>query len=185
MTKIEEGLKKILGCNRTIMVLKPVLELLWSQQDGVVAIEPLWYWNAITTTSTTLLISLLQSNHYGIETSSTNLFYTFNLLVAIESLWYWNFSYHLVTTVRPKVAIEPLWYWNEEAVRRIMMKIACCNRTIMVLKLRIRRRWLWFIGWVAIEPLWYWNVWPFPRPSSLSACCNRTIMVLKRKPCRL
>jgi len=131
---------------------------------------------------------LLQSNHYGIETSHPILAYTKEFwlqsnhygietwtsihqelplrIVAIEPLWYWNPSASATTCHNTNlVAIEPLWYWNAQFRLPSEPNYPGCNRTIMVLK-QYQRKKLELQVLVAIEPLWYWNSRKLPHPLS-------------------
>ena len=171
----------MISCNRTIMVLKLILHSNNNIKTCIkVAIEPLWYWNlppphsarlpwpccnrtimvlkrALIKSRMRFIFFPLQSNHYGIETCNLSP--------------YDNFS--------PLVAIEPLWYWNSLIFNAIIVVAACCNRTIMVLKLNIigvlpipwggcnrtimvlksiKTNLIHYTTTVAIEPLWYWNL---------------------------
>ena len=122
---------------------------------------------------------VLQSNHYGIETTQNFILFFKGEQVAIEPLWYWNYRFFLTYLHGTQVAIEPLWYWNSsERIRRgSSWRLQSNHYGIETKKARVSPLWPCC---VAIEPLWYWNSFLLSLKTPHISRCNRTIMVLKR-----
>ena len=148
-------LVELLGCNRTIMVLKPRIPQHPHNTNRTVAIEPLWYWNQDKKPKdrSKAFVAIEPLWYWNQPLRSRN---GRKVHVAIEPLWYWNISSQVILAETPIVAIEPLWYWNDAdksvGIRYIRLqsnhygietlgrgkwwrvKGEGCNRTIMVLK---------------------------------------------------
>ena len=105
----------------------------------IVAIEPLWYWNAQMFYRSKQKVDALQSNHYGIETLKMRL----NMCEGLQKCCNRTIMV-LKYTINPSfciergiVAIEPLWYWNQILQNIKRKTLLSCNRTIMVLKFHL------------------------------------------------